>query len=192
MSTSTDSPWRGIANARRPRSGTRSGFSLIEMMMVFAILIVALSMFSRTLSSTVNLDPLATETADASEAARNVIEQMRGFPFGEVYSRYNADPADDPGGPGTAPGPFFNVDGLSPTGAEGFVGQIVFADTAGAIREDATIEEFGLPRDLNGDGLIDTEDHKNDCIILPFKIRLEWLSRHGTRSFEMHTVFADL
>lgn len=169
-----------------------AGFSLVELMVVFTIITIALSMFSQTLTSASRLDPVSRETALASEAARNVIETMRGKPFRDVFALYNADGADDPAGAGTAPGATFDVVGLSPLTAEGSVGTIQFCDSQGALLETAELPEFGLPRDLNGDGMVDEEDHVADCIILPFKVTIEWLGKNGPRKLELFTVFADL
>ena len=64
----------------------RGGFSLVELMVVFTIITIALSMFSQTLTSASRLDPMAKETAMASEAARNMIETMRGQAFDDVFA----------------------------------------------------------------------------------------------------------
>jgi len=59
------------------------------------------------------------------------------------------------------------------------------------LREDYVDEELGMPRDLNGDSIIDAEDHKEDYILLPMVIRVEWAGRHGPRTYEIHTMLAD-
>ena len=161
-------------------------------MVVFTIMTIALSMFSRTLTSASRLDPLSREKSAASEAAQNIIETMRGYEFSDVYKSFNLDPADDPGGAGTKPGKYFTIDGMTPATEGGNVGEIVFCDFEGKIYESAELTEFGLPRDLSGDGVVDRQDHTNDCILLPFKILIQWDSRFGARKFEMYGVLSNL
>ena len=169
--------------------------TVVELVVVLAILTIAMGMFAQTLASSARLDPVSTETSIAAEAARVQIERMRNRPFDEVYALYNADPADDPGGAGTAPGNRFTVPGLAPLVADGFVGEVQFPEIGGELREDVADDMFGMPRDLNGDELVDGGDHSADRIILPLRIRIEWATRSGKggrRSFAMYTMFADL
>ena len=85
-----------------------------------------------------------------------------------IWALYNADPADDPGGAGTAPGAAFDVAGLAPQlgDPDGMVGQVVFPEVAGALREDVADERLGAPRDLNLDGAVDAANHAGDYRVL--------------------------
>jgi len=156
---------------------------------------VAMGMFAQTLASSTRLDPVSAETSIAADAARVQIERMRNHPFDEVYARYNADPSDDPEGAGTAPGNRFAVAGLAPLAAAGFVGTVEFPEIAGDLREDAVDALLGMPRDLDGDEVVDSADHSYDRIVLPTRVRIEWSSRNGRggpRTFAIHTMLADL
>lgn len=180
---------RSIARAH----ARRRAFSLIEAMVVLAIITVATGMLARTLASAAKLDPVATETAIAASGARTMIEQMKNHEFSELFALYNDVPGDDPGGPGTAPGAHFAIQGLVPLTAGGLVGTIVFPSIDGQLREDVVDDELGMPRDLNADSLVDSTNHANDCVLLPIRIRVEWTSRAGRdakRKFEMFTMFA--
>ena len=55
---------------------------------------------------------------------------MKQTPFREIWRRYNSNPADDPGGPGTAPGNNFAVPLLRPLpgDADGLPGEIFFPE----------------------------------------------------------------
>ena len=172
----------------------RRGFSLVELMIVLTIMMVAMSMFAHTMTSAARLDPAASETAIAAEAARTMLERMRKYPFVERFTRYNDDPTDDPDGNGTAPGNHFNVPDLNPPPGSRFVGEITFPSVGTAIREDVTDAALGMPRDLNGDGVVDSSDHTHDCVILPVRVQLTWASqtgKGGTRTFTMYTMFAN-
>lgn len=170
-----------------------SGFSIIEVAVMLAIVTIALSMFARTMASAKQLDPIATESAVAASAARTVLEEMRNHPFGEMFALYNADPNDDPDGANTGPGPHFSVAGLTSPNMAGWVGTVSFPTVDNALREDVTDSVLGMPRDLNADGNVDSGDHAGDCVLLPIRVRLEWIAKNSTtvlRSFEMCTMYA--
>jgi len=135
------------------------------------------------------LGPSLRETGRAIEASRSLIEEMRGQPFDEIWARYNADPADDPGGPGTAPGAAFAVAGLAPVPGDpdGFVGQVVFPAIGGELREDAVDVRLGAPRDLNLDGGVDAFDHSGDYAVLPVLVRVEWRGKGPSRHVDLCT-----
>jgi type II secretory pathway pseudopilin PulG len=170
----------------------KCGFSIVEMVVVFAIVTVAISMFARTLASSKKLDPMATETTVAASASRTMLEKMKNHAFEDIFPLYNITPADDPGGAGTGPGPEFDVPGLTPIAPGRKCGTIIFPGDKPTLREDVDDAMLGLPRDLNADGVVDALDHAGDCTLLPIRIRVEWIM-HGSkdthRSFEMYTMF---
>jgi hypothetical protein len=176
-----------FAHPTEPRSRRRrrasAGLSLVAL---------TVSILARTLAASAKLDPVAEESAIAAEGARTVIEEMRSHPFADIFKLYNDNPADDPGGAGTAPGNRFQVKNLAPVAVDGWVGEVIFPTIAGRLREDSADASLAMPRDLNADGLVDSKDHSADAMILPVKIRLEWASRtgkQGKRSFVMYTMF---
>lgn len=188
----------------------RAGVSLSEIMIVMAILLVVVSIFSRMMVATSGLREVNRENAVAAEYARIVLERMRNVPFEDVYALYNADPTDDPDGVGTAPGHRFVVPDLRPLDeATGWIGEVVLPSAwvdvpidpedpesplqaVLQMREDSDDEVLGLPRDLNGDSLIDAADHADDYVLLPIRIRLEWIGLHGPRRFEVLTLMGKL
>jgi prepilin-type N-terminal cleavage/methylation domain-containing protein len=181
-----------LTHAKRLRLDKR-GFSLVEIAVVLAIVTIATGMLAHTLASAARLDPVSTETAIAASGARTMLEEMRNHPFDEMVARYNENPADDPDGPGTAPGSQFSVPGLAPVIAKGFVGTISLPTREGRLREDLSDANLGTPRDLNGDGVVDGADHSTDWILIPIRIRIEWSPRSGKnsrRTFEMYTMYA--
>ena len=58
------------------------------------------------------------------------------------------------------------------------------------LREDVVMPELGLPRDLNGDGVIDSNNHANDYRVLPLCIDVEWQDQQGIRSVSYYTTLA--
>ncbi len=167
---------------------------MIELMVVMAVLTMAVGMFSSTLVATSRHSRMKRETAIASEGARRALEWMRSQPCSILFAMYNANPADDPAGPGTAPGSNFLVPGLSPrkADADGFVGQIIFPVTNGVLREDMVSPVLGMPRDLNGDDVIDDAAHSSDYLLLPVHVRIEWNGVAGDVSFDLYNQFVRL
>ena len=135
----------------------------------------------------------------ASQAVRVVLEEMRNEKLSELFALYNADPNDDPGKPGSAPGNRFVVENFDPleTALDGMVGTISFPTITpvgeiAQLREDSVDGDLGLPRDLNGDSIIDDEDHATDYVLLPIKVEVDWLGRYGERHVQFFTMFAEI
>ncbi|MFI5402085.1 MAG: hypothetical protein ACHQ1G_04040 [Planctomycetota bacterium] len=82
----------------------------------------------------------------------------------------------------------FAVPGLKPRSgdADGTIGELIFPVAQGA--EGLELREDVAKRDLNGDGVIDTEDHSNDYVILPVTVKVEWKGTRGTRQIELHSL----
>ncbi|MBI5363196.1 MAG: type II secretion system protein [Planctomycetes bacterium] len=177
------------------RLRARVGITLVEIIVVIAIMTISMAMYAQTISSASRLDPVANETMLAAEGARLTLERMRAEDFDKVFALYNADPTDDPGGPGTAPGNTFTIDGLLPSTTGGVVGRIDFPIVNGAPRETFVDEMLGLPRDLNCDGFVDGNSRALDYAILPFRVHVEWASktgRQGKRSLDTYAMFSPL
>ena len=259
---------RSVRPAARPTAPARGrrGTSLVEIVVVVAILSTALSMFAGTVGAVMVERRVARESVVAAEGAENFIERLRGQDFRQVWALYNADPSDDPDGPGTAPGPRFAIDGLDPgDSVDGLVGEVRFPDqwvgpsgqpatqnqvekalgetaqadqsapasgrskgsSAGAaaaagqtttlvedvldpgltvgpapapapsgptlqLREDLDDPALGLPRDLNGDSIVDGLDHADDYFLLPLEVTVRWRGRSGDRTLRRVTMLCEL
>lgn len=180
------------------------GFALVELVLVLGVLLVALSIFSATIAATSRQRSTNRENAIAAEAARAVLEDMRARSFDRLWALYNADPEDDPEGAGTAPGHRFAVPGLDPAPAspDGLIGEVRLPVAWGAptvedgvtrpakleLREDAVDRRLGMPRDLNGDLVVDGLDHGDDYVRLPVEIELEWRGKTGRHRFTVATM----
>ena len=159
---------------------------------MLTIVTISLSMFARTMASSKSLDPIASETAVAASAARTLLEEMKAQPFDKLFALYNANPNDDPDGAGTAPGAHFAVPELRAIPGT-MVGTIIFPTIGGVLREDTVDAPLGMPRDLNASDIVETTDRAGDYVLLPVRIRLDWITK-GTkdsrRNFEMFTMYA--
>lgn len=187
-----------VPRAQSCRSG-RSGVTLVEMLVAMTILVVSAGMLSRTMIATSSQRALNHENGIVLEAARGIVEDMRNQEFADLFALYNSDPDDDPGGAGTAPGHLFVVPGLDALeGApEGACGEIVFpavpvvASTAVKLSETFVDARLGMPRDLNGDNVVDDQDHAGDYLVLPVRVQIQWKGRFGPRTYVLETMLAE-
>ena len=197
----------------------RAGFTVVELIITMAILVVASGILARTLAGTSGMRTVNRENSLSIEGGRQVLEQMRDQEYRDLFVLYNADPQDDPMGVGTAPGATFAIAGLEALPAaggqhgeiempamlvevpvEGGGGQQMMMGEGESepetkwvwqLREDFVDDELGMPRDLNGDNVIDSKDHSEDYIILPVRVRMSWEGLGGTRTTQLHTMFTE-
>ncbi|MDF1838121.1 MAG: prepilin-type N-terminal cleavage/methylation domain-containing protein [Planctomycetota bacterium] len=170
--------------------GKRQGFTLVEVMIALTVVSVAVYMLSSTITATMAHSTARKERTLSVETAMNVLERMRAVPFEELYLLYNDDPDDDPDGPGTGPGATFQVPGLEPREGQQATGFVVLPSLEGKLRENLVMPELSLPRDLNGDLIIDAADHAEDYRVLPVQIRVEWRGASGDGHLKMSSMFS--
>ncbi|MFT7668563.1 MAG: prepilin-type N-terminal cleavage/methylation domain-containing protein [Planctomycetota bacterium] len=176
------------------RQSDKRGFSLLEVMIAMTILTVCCGMLTSTITGTMQHKRINRERQIAVEAARAVIEDLHNVDFYDAYWTYNQDGTDDEGGEGTAPGSHFAVPGLDPVDGDldGFVGEILLPGKTAVLLENAENAMLGLPRDLNGDLIIDERDHSSDYLILPVVVKINWKSGKRTHEFKLCTMLADI
>jgi len=164
---------------------------MLELLIVMTVLTMAVGMFSTTLISTARQSRMKREMAIAAEAGRRTMELMRSRPAVELFALYNANPADDPGGAGTAPGCNFVVEGLEARDgdADGCAGRILMPSAGELLREDVVDAKLGMPRDLNGDEQIDGLNHAADYVLLPVHVRIEWKGVAGDSALDLYNQF---
>ena len=170
------------------RRRRESGFTLIETTIVLGtVTLSTLGVITAHLTCA-RLAQTNRETQLASQAVRSKMEEVAASDVTQVVGLYDSLPANDPGGAGTGPGATFAVGGLAPNSL-GATGDVVLPlDGAGHLREDITDPALGMPRDLNGDGVIDALDHSADFCILPVLVRVRWNGLARDREMRLHTV----
>jgi hypothetical protein len=169
------------------------GFTLVERLVAATVFtLVAGGVLNAIVASTA-LNRTNRESALAMEAACSIVETLKATPLDEMFSRFDASAGNDPAA-GVSPGAAFEVDGLDPqtADADGFVGAISFPGGGAVLREDADDPELGMPRDLDGDGAVDAQDHAADYRLLPVRVTVQWTGKTGARSVELVTVLGDL
>ncbi len=190
---------KGIAKQPAAPYGDRRGergITFVEVAMVMTILSVAGLCLVGSMTYSVKQNALNEESATAMFAARAILEQMKAADdLQELYTTFNSDPADDPLGTSTAVGNTFTVYELADTTVDRTTGRgdilfptILDGESRTVLREDLDLPELGLPRDLNGDGVIDSENHAEDFRVLPVRIRVQWEGITGHREIKLTTV----
>lgn len=58
------------------------------------------------------------------------------------------------------------------------------------LREDYDDLALGMPRDLDGDNIVDDEDHAKDYVRLPVCVRVSWEGPNGPTAVQVYTMFA--
>ncbi len=171
--------------------------SLLEITIAIALLVTGLLSFMQAMMMLERSHARAREVGRATQAARRVIEAIQAEAFAEAFRRYNGDAADDPGGAGSAPGKNFAVPGLSARAndPDGFPGEVIFPSPPGqpsVLRENVVDSQLGMPRDLDGDGLVSAV---TDCAttyrLLPVRVRVEWVGPSGPGSVSMRTMIGN-
>ncbi len=181
---------------RTQRPTARAGMSLVEVMVSLLVVTVATYILTYTIMASVAHSGSKREKNLAVEAATNMIERLRACPPQDVFTLYNSVGNDDPYGAGTAPGSFFEVDGLDAQLDQGGrpvpVGEILMPGQDGTLDESTTDPLFGLPRDLDGSMFIETGDCSDRYIFLPVIVRVKWRGKLGNRSIDIATVVVDV
>lgn len=178
------------------RAWRRRGFTLVEVAVSIAVLVIAASGLLGALVSSTSLGRVTHESAIAQQAARRVLEELQGVPFDEIFASYNASNLDDLGLTNPAVGSDFAVAGLDPAvdDADGLCGEVQFpAFFVGPLlqlREDFVDATLGMPADLNGDGDM-LDDAAADYRVLPVRIRVRWRGVSGVRTFDLETVLCE-
>jgi len=60
------------------------------------------------------------------------------------------------------------------------------------LREDFEQPQLGLPRDLDGNEVIDNLDHSSDYCVLPVELSVEWRGQACRRVLSNHTLFVQV
>ncbi len=178
------------ACCKKHRPAGAGGFTLLELLMAMSLFsVVAAAMmacFSRCSTSDVSSD----ENITARSAATRIMDSIRDYAsssFEDTFAYYNSDPFDDPDGYGTAAGGVFTVEELS-SAEETASAQIQFPEVDGYLREDVDDPDLGLPKDLNGDGIIGEEPVDSTYKLLPVRVVITWSGVGGQRTYSVVTV----
>ena len=183
---------RVCADVRGPGApGGRRGMTLIEIIIGLGVVVIAILGIMSALVGASRIDEATAEQVRALNACKSTIEMMKQTPFHEIWARYNSNPADDPGGAGTAPGASFAVAGLraQASDADGLPGQIFFPEAGGNLCETVVDNRLGMPaaKDLNGNGFPTDVNVNTTYLILPVRVSVDWQGATGPYHMELTT-----
>lgn len=184
--------------SRRPAQ--QAGFGLIETIVGVSVLALAMLGYISTTLSHQRLAEDAASRIEARQVAREFLERMRGdSEWPTLYQRLRAKQIQasvagltgthlDDGRIAFAPTSYYpDMDLPLTLDSMVVLVDVPYAPDATAtnvLREDVVNTAYGLPADLNGDGLIDDKAHDDDCVALPVVVTFRWTPR-GESAREM-------
>jgi len=153
---------RRTRGLRRHSRGER-GFSLLEVVLA----VVALAQIGGPDVRSVVLSASGRDSAEylatATEGARGMADRIEVTPIDDLFARFGKDGTD---------GPSFDVPGL-PGKDQGTI-TLVTDETS----KDADLGmSIGMPRDLDGDGKVDSTDVTATARVLPVIVTVTWTGR---------------
>jgi type II secretory pathway pseudopilin PulG len=166
-------------------AASRRGLTMLELVFAITLLVIGITAISRLTVGVTRAANVQRESELATEAARATLERIQTEAFSQAFRSFNATGSDDPGGAGTAPGANFAVEGLRATAddPDGLPGEIVMPTLPGLpgqLREDVDEPKLGMPQDLDGNGVVDGNNHATDYKLLPVLVRVRWRACDGT------------
>ncbi len=177
---------RSILIARNSRPASRGGFTLLEVLITVAVLMVGLLAMTSTSVVVNSLRRSASDRSRAHAAVQAISQDLLSVArassenpslwAGEILEAY---------GPDGSPGNELPITGLDPwEGADHIATVTIITDET---TTDAAIgSEIGMPRDLDGDGLASSSDVTGNASLLPAIVDVRW--RHGGGEFEVRQV----
>lgn len=166
---------------RGPRR--RAGFTLVELAIAVSILLVGLVSVATATSRMHSVRRHNRERVLAQNAARSTAEriQAQAYSLRVEPTTWSANLIAD-FSPGGTFGSQFPVRELNVAGAGQTVGTIAFVTDEGAT-DNALGFEIGMPRDLDGDGVIASADVTGDARILPVILTVQWVGVGGPETY---------
>jgi hypothetical protein len=174
------------------RCGPRadSGFVLLDVLVGAIVLAIALLGHAATVLTSHRLDQTVENRGDAVVTLEKFVDRLRSDPdWDGLYARLcdlSAESAGDatlsvhsvdPTLPTHAPTDYYS-DFVTPIhlGTVTVLVQVPTIERGGvtALREDAEAPRYGLPSDLDGDGVVDGDSRNDDYQSLPVVVRLRW------------------
>lgn len=173
----------GLHTARRPspapRRSSTAGFTLIEVLVTASVLLIGLLAMTSTSVVVNSLRKSASDQQTAQGALQAIVEDLHATARAADNDPLNwTNEILDVYGAGGTPGNSFAVPGL-----EAWAGAANVA-TVQVVTDETTTDAAlgaaaGMPRDLNGDGAVNSVDVRSTASLLPVIVRLQWTGSAG-------------
>lgn len=174
---------------RRPRRLATAAFTIVEIAIAATVLVIGVLGLAASVTTGDRVLLSGRATQDAFDAARSVSAALGALTPEVAFATFNQATADDPAGAGTAPGSNFSVAGLQACAddADGIVGEVLFPTRNGStLAEDVDDVRLGMPRDLDGDGVVTNGAPAGSPLVVPVLVRVRWRGQRGVQQVELH------
>jgi len=145
-----------------------AGFTLLEVMITLVVFIVAFGGLSALLVLNVQSISQVRERSLVVHSLRETAEKVRSAPFKEIVLDYQSYP--------------FAIGEINATGTV----QLFLNETE--VSQDSQV--LGLPRDLDGDGLVQSTDVSATYTLLPVKIEVSWTAQNGPETEALYMLLS--
>jgi hypothetical protein len=160
---------------------TSGGFTLVEVVVALATITLALVGLIGAMAVSSEQEALAGDMSVALDAARAESELLASTPtFTAIYAQFAVPPLNT-----------FNVPGLVPPDGWAACGKVIFPTIGPDLREDAVFPALGMPRDLNGDGVISATPVNKGYMILPVRILVGFKGSYGTSTVTLDCLLSN-
>lgn len=181
---------RSKRNPRTHRVPNAGGFALVEVLLAAAFVAVAILGLASTTLAGHRFAQAEEARGVALQTTRAFLERLRSDEdwtglYGRLWAK--VDPQVVPAG-STWPAGVYYDDFEVPA----ILGEVrirvevpaalppdATAGTSPILREDVPLRRFGLPYDLNGDGVLDSDPRENDYRALPVIVEVHWQPAGG-------------
>lgn len=163
----------------------RAGFTIVETAVATTLLVIGVLGYVAAVTTGDRLMLHNREARRAYTAAQTVFAEMQARSIATVFQSYNDDTSDDPA---HAPGSTFTANGVGSCmgSASAGAGSVRFPSNDGlTLRENMVDAALGMPRDLDGDGVISSAPLTGTPLILPVEVRVAWDSSGGPRTISI-------
>lgn len=161
----------------------RSGFTMIELAIAMAILMIGLVSASAATMRMHHLRKQNRERIVAQNAARSIAERVHAQSYGLSSDPSNwAENLCAVFSFNGVIGDSFPVKLLTPSDSEKAMPGTIQIVTDESVTDEDLGVELGMPRDLNGDGDETDTDVSSDARLLPVIIRIEWRGQGGAQN----------
>ena len=162
-------------------SACERGFTLVEVVVALSTITIAIIGLIGAMAVSGEQAALAADTSLALDAARAEAEQIAStVTFTAIFSLYSVPPLST-----------FAVPGLVPQNGASVCGQVLFPTIGTDLREDAVFPALGMPRDLDGDGIISSYPVDRTYWILPVRVLVQFRGSYGTSSVTLDCLISN-
>lgn len=173
------------------KTGRMAGMVMLDVLMGASVLGIAVLGTIAAIPTTSRLQQGLKEREDAYWVLQQRCEELRQLGALEAFQTYNRYAFDDPLGEGTGKPAWFDVPGLTAVSEDGHTGHIEFPvyrlkgqQIVIDESQEAPSAALNMPRDLDGDAVLEAEVPVDDLMMMPVRVSVSWLGVGGPQYIE--------